>query len=105
VLDGQQFAQLLKATAPAKSSLDHIAGGANVVSRSARGPAPTVAFKLRIETVNHSISSLDELRDAERKLLIETMRPAGFPPCAKADQLKGIESPVRLPECGATAAP
>jgi hypothetical protein len=43
--------------------------------------------------------------EAERKLLIDKMRQAGFPPCAKPDQLKGIANPIRLPECSGTAAP
>jgi TolB-like protein len=42
--------------------------------------------------------------EAERKLLIDKMRQAGFPPCAKLDQLEGIANPTRLPEC-ATAVP
>jgi TolB-like protein/class 3 adenylate cyclase len=45
------------------------------------------------------------MSDVERELLIDTMRQAGFPPCAKPDQLKGIANPIRLPECSATVAP
>ena len=37
--------------------------------------------------------------DAEKKRLIETMRLAGFPPCAKPEALAKIEKPLRLPEC------
>ena len=36
---------------------------------------------------------------AERKRLTETMRLAGFPPCAKPEALAKIEKPLRLPEC------
>jgi Tfp pilus assembly protein PilF len=38
-------------------------------------------------------------RDAERQRLIETMRLAGFPPCASPEALAKIEKPRRLPEC------
>ena len=41
--------------------------------------------------------------DAERPRLIETMRQAGVPACATKDDLKGIEKPIRLPECAAKA--
>jgi TolB-like protein/class 3 adenylate cyclase len=37
--------------------------------------------------------------DAERKRLIETMREAGFPLCARPGDLSGIANPARLPEC------
>jgi tetratricopeptide (TPR) repeat protein len=37
--------------------------------------------------------------EAERQRLIETMRSAGFPPCAKPDQLAQFAKPIRLPEC------
>lgn len=37
--------------------------------------------------------------DAERKRLIETMRFAGFPPCAMPDLLTKFDQPERLPEC------
>ncbi|HSA82416.1 MAG TPA: adenylate/guanylate cyclase domain-containing protein [Geminicoccaceae bacterium] len=40
--------------------------------------------------------------EAERQRLIETMRAAGFPPCAKAEELAGFPKPVRLPECEKT---
>ena len=35
----------------------------------------------------------------DRRRLIETMRLAGFPACAKPEALAGFEKPVRLPEC------
>ncbi len=38
---------------------------------------------------------------AERKRLVETMRLAGFPPCARPEALAKFEDPVRLPECAA----
>lgn len=37
--------------------------------------------------------------DADRKRLMETMRLAGFPPCANPELLAKIDKPVRLPEC------
>jgi TolB-like protein/class 3 adenylate cyclase len=37
--------------------------------------------------------------DAERKHLVETMRAAGFPACAKPDMLARSTKLVRLPEC------
>ena len=37
--------------------------------------------------------------DAERKRFSDAMRLAGFPVCAKAEELAKIEKPLRLPEC------
>ncbi len=37
--------------------------------------------------------------DAEHQRFIDTMRLAGFPPCAKPEALAKIEKPSRLPEC------
>jgi TolB-like protein/class 3 adenylate cyclase len=37
--------------------------------------------------------------ETERQRLIETMRAAGFPLCAKPEELAKLERPVRLPEC------
>jgi hypothetical protein len=37
--------------------------------------------------------------EAERERLLETMRAAGFPPCAKPGRLAEAPNPVRLPEC------
>ena len=45
-----------------------------------------------------------DYRDADRKYLGKIMRTAGFPVCAKPEQLKAIENPIRLPECSATVA-
>ena len=39
------------------------------------------------------------LNDTERQRLIETLRLAGFPACAKPGELKAFKKPVRLPEC------
>jgi hypothetical protein len=37
--------------------------------------------------------------DAERQRLVEGMRAAGFPPCAKPEQLQAATASARLPEC------
>ncbi|MCI0430170.1 MAG: hypothetical protein L0210_06465 [Rhodospirillales bacterium] len=42
--------------------------------------------------------------DAEQQRLIETMRKAGFPPCAE-DNLAGMPNAVKLPECGSGESP
>jgi TolB-like protein/class 3 adenylate cyclase/cytochrome c-type biogenesis protein CcmH/NrfG len=39
--------------------------------------------------------------DHERSRFTETMRKAGFPACAKPEELAKFEKPVRLPECEA----
>ena len=39
------------------------------------------------------------LSEAERQLLVRTMRAAGFPPCAKPEEIATLGRPVRLPEC------
>ena len=41
-----------------------------------------------------------DINDRERRQLIETMRKAGFPACAKPEALTQFDEPVRLPECG-----
>ena len=44
--------------------------------------------------------------DADRQYLARLMQVAGFPACAKPEQLKRFTIPIRLPECGrATFAP
>ena len=40
--------------------------------------------------------------EAERQRLIETMRSAGFPACAKPEELARFANPRRLPECAKT---
>jgi hypothetical protein len=42
--------------------------------------------------------------DPERSRFTETMRKAGFPACAKSEELAKFENPVRLPECEAERA-
>ena len=41
--------------------------------------------------------------DIERQKLADGMRAAGFPPCAKPEQLQGLTAPIRLPECNITS--
>jgi TolB-like protein/DNA-binding SARP family transcriptional activator len=36
---------------------------------------------------------------AERRRIVETMRLAGFPPCARPEVLAKVENPIRLEEC------
>jgi tetratricopeptide (TPR) repeat protein len=37
--------------------------------------------------------------EVERQRLVHTMRAAGFPPCAKPEDVDKVEKPLRLPEC------
>jgi tetratricopeptide (TPR) repeat protein len=47
-----------------------------------------------------SFAALDPMwNETERQRLIETMRQAGFPACAKAQERAGFSKPVELPEC------
>ena len=43
--------------------------------------------------------NLPEWTDKERQRLIETLRAANFPACARAEELAHLAKPVRLPEC------
>jgi hypothetical protein len=43
--------------------------------------------------------------DAERQRFIETMRLAGFPPCARPEALAKLAEPLRLPECARATTP
>jgi tetratricopeptide (TPR) repeat protein len=45
--------------------------------------------------------NISDTTENDGRRLIETMRLAGFPACAKPDQLAQIAKPVRLPECTA----
>jgi TolB-like protein/DNA-binding winged helix-turn-helix (wHTH) protein len=47
--------------------------------------------------------SLPDTIENDRRRLIETMRLAGFPPCAKPENVARFENPTRLPECQAKA--
>jgi hypothetical protein len=43
-------------------------------------------------------------RQQERDLFVDGLRRAGFPVCAKPEELAKTEKPVRLPECEAERA-
>ena len=43
--------------------------------------------------------STPDWADADRQYLAALMRAAGFPACAKTEQLEGFKSPIHLPEC------
>ena len=43
--------------------------------------------------------NLPGTNENDGRRLIETMRLAGFPACAKPEALAGFAKPVRLPEC------
>ena len=43
--------------------------------------------------------NLPGTHENDGRRLIETMRLAGFPACAKPEVLAGLAKPVRLPEC------
>jgi hypothetical protein len=45
--------------------------------------------------------NIPDTNENDGRRLIETMRLAGFPPCANAEVLAKIETPRRLPECQA----
>jgi TolB-like protein/class 3 adenylate cyclase/tetratricopeptide (TPR) repeat protein len=57
------------------------------------------ALKRFPELTIESFVSDPGYNDAERRRLIETMRRAGFPPCAEPAALAKLEQPVHLPEC------
>lgn len=46
-----------------------------------------------------AVANWPGMSDAERQRYIDTMRLAGFPPCAKPEALANIDKPLRLPEC------
>jgi TolB-like protein/class 3 adenylate cyclase/tetratricopeptide (TPR) repeat protein len=54
--------------------------------------------------VIESFASRPDWAEHERQRLIETMRKAGFPFCAKPEELAKFEKPVRLPEFDAEQA-
>jgi hypothetical protein len=45
--------------------------------------------------------SRPDFSEAERKQTEELMRNAGFPACAKPEELAKLDKPLRLPECAA----
>jgi TolB-like protein/DNA-binding SARP family transcriptional activator len=61
--------------------------------------AVAAALKLFPELTIEGTANEPGYNDAERRRLVDTMRLAGFPPCAKPEALAKIEKPLRLPEC------
>ena len=61
--------------------------------------AVAAALKLFPELTIEGTANEPGYNDAERRRLVDTMRLAGFPPCAKPGALAKIEKPLRLPEC------
>ena len=57
------------------------------------------ALKLFPELTIEGTANEPGYSDAERRRLVDTMRLAGFPPCAKPEALAKVEKPLRLPEC------
>ncbi len=43
--------------------------------------------------------------ETERQKLADTMRDAGFPLCAKPEQLEAVKNPFRIPDCVTASAP
>ena len=66
-------------------------GNASVVA--GRGPNPDVTIE--------SFTGRPVFSQAERQRLVELMRAAGFPACAKAETLARSPQLVQLPECHA----
>ncbi|MDO8354269.1 MAG: BTAD domain-containing putative transcriptional regulator, partial [Aestuariivirga sp.] len=76
------------------------AGALASVGRSAEAKkAVEDALKLFPELTIEGTANEPGYNDAERRRLVETMRLAGFPPCAKPEILAKLEKPLRLPEC------
>ena len=76
------------------------AGALASVGRTAEAKkAVEDALKLFPELTIEGTANEPGYNDAERHRLVETMRLAGFPLCAKPEALAKIENPLRLPEC------
>lgn len=76
------------------------AGALASVGRTAEAKkAVEDALKLFPELTIEGTANEPGYSEAERHRLVETMRLAGFPPCAKPEALAKIEKPLRLPEC------
>ncbi len=72
---------------------------------AARGRAEEAKTSVRKALERHPDLTIEAIAnepgysDAERQRFIDTMRLAGFPPCAEPEALAKIEKPLRLPEC------
>ena len=63
--------------------------------------ATTLHPELRIERMANEPG----FSDVEHRRFIETMRHAGFPPCADPATLATVAKPLRLPECRPKSSP
>jgi hypothetical protein len=61
------------------------------------------AVAARSDLTIEAIANESGYGDVERRRLVETMRLAGFPPCATPEALAELAKPVRLPDCTARA--
>jgi tetratricopeptide (TPR) repeat protein len=81
------------------------AGSLAAVGRAAEAKAMVTRALARFPDISiEKLISRPDFADHERQRLIETMDKAGFPACAKAEELAQFEKPVRLPECEAERA-
>jgi TolB-like protein/class 3 adenylate cyclase/cytochrome c-type biogenesis protein CcmH/NrfG len=81
------------------------AGSLAALGRAAEAKAVVTKALARFPDISiEDQISRPDFADHERQRYIETMRKAGFPACAKAEELAQFEKPVRLPECDAERA-
>ena len=81
------------------------AGSLAALSRAEEAKAVVAKALARFSDISvEGFASRPDFIEHERQRLIETMRKAGFPPCAKAEEMAQFEKPVRLPECDAERA-
>jgi TolB-like protein/Flp pilus assembly protein TadD len=66
---------------------------ARAVAESAAATQPDLSIEVLINESSYNA--------AEHQRFIDTLRPAGIPPCAEPEVLATIEEPRRLPECQA----
>jgi tetratricopeptide (TPR) repeat protein len=59
------------------------------------------ALERHLDLTIEGMANQPGFNDAERQRLIDTMRLASFPLCAKPEALAEIDNPLRLPECQA----
>jgi TolB-like protein len=78
------------------------AGSLAAVGRAAEAKAMVIKALARFPDISiEKLISRPDFAEHERQRLIETMRKAGFPACAKAEELAQFDKPLRLPECEA----
>jgi TolB-like protein/Flp pilus assembly protein TadD len=99
----EDAARLLERVPPENYTRDRWAVRAGSYAALGRAEEARAAVRQALErfpelTIEGFVSD-PGLIDAERQRLIEAMRSAGFPPCAKPAELAKLEKPFRLPEC------